>query len=242
MKGLKNAILFVYALSPPISLGFTPRPVSFLLRTSIMASSTSSNTNTCPKTGNPLPNLPIPEPLLSLTPGTWAYDTMSRRLNKEILQRTYEENQASFESSEFAQALVRFNELRSELDNAADTKLSYLKFDEVEDGRPSEVVERECREWKDILSPYIENNDTWLSAPWLVTEFYAYRRLIEAIGYYDKSNPATYLYDPFAVAKRAGLKSSVKSAENMLEKIVSLPSTKEDEFKHSFHPVSIISH
>ncbi|KAL7481316.1 hypothetical protein ACHAW6_007003 [Cyclotella cf. meneghiniana] len=227
MKCLRNTVLFVGTLSPSISLGFAPRPSSFLLRTSIMASSTSSNTNTCPKTGNPLPNLPIPEPLLSLTPGTWAYDTMSRRLNKEILQRTYEENQAAFESPDFAKALVRFNNLRSELDNAADTKLSYLKFDEVEDGRPDEVVERERREWREIISPYIENNDTWLSAPWLVTEFYAYRRLIEAIGYYDKSNPATYLYDPFAVAKKAGLESSVKSAENMLEKIVSLPNTKE---------------
>jgi uncharacterized protein with ATP-grasp and redox domains len=58
-------------------------------------------------------------------------------------------------------------------------------------------------------------------------QFYAYRRLIEAIGYYDKSNPATYLYDPFAVAKKAGLVSSVNSAENMLEKIVKLPHTKE---------------
>jgi hypothetical protein len=37
------------------------------------------------------------------------------------------------------------------------------------------------------------------------------------------------MYDPFAVAKRAGLLSSVNSAENMLEKIVSLPHTKEDK-------------
>eukprot|EP00956_Cyclotella_meneghiniana_P042273 scaffold248405_cov65-Cyclotella_meneghiniana.AAC.4 len=168
---------------------------------------------------------------------------MSRRLNKEILQRTYEENEDAFNSPEFSKALERFNELRAELDNAAETKLTYLAFDEVEDGRagvkaaatselPNEgVIEREKREWKAILEPFVEKGDTWLSAPWLVTEFYAYRRLIEAIGYYDKSNPATYLFDPFAVAKKAGLESSVNSAENMLEKIVKLPHTKEDKFK-----------
>ena len=33
------------------------------------------------------------------------------------------------------------------------------------------------------------------------------------------------------MAKKAGLESSVNSAENMLEKIVKLPHTKEDKFK-----------
>jgi len=70
-------------------------------------------------------------------------------------------------------------------------------------------------------------NISHLPAPWLVTEFYAYRRLIEAIGYYDKTNTDTYLWDPFLVAKRAGLDSSVNSAENMLEKITKLPKTRE---------------
>ena len=198
--------------------------------TAIMSSSDSATTavpKTCPKTGNPLPNLPIPDPLLSLTPGTWAYDTMSRRLNEEILQRTYEENEEAFNSPQFAEALERFDKLRSELEKASTTKLRHLQFDRSTDGRPSVVVDREEREWQEILAPYIDNSDTWLSAPWLVTEFYAYRRLMEALGYYDKTNPATYMYDPFLVAKRAGLASSVNSAENMLEKITSLPNTKE---------------
>lgn len=227
MKCLNICVVLGYLLSQPYAEAFAP-PTSILRASTKMAASTSSDTkNICPKTGNPLPNLPIPPPLLSLTPGSWAYDTMSRRLNKDILQRTYEENEEAFNSPEFASALERFNKLRSELDNAANTKLTYLQFDEGEDGRPAELVEREAREWKDILAKYVENDDTWLSAPWLTTEFYAYRRLIEALGYYDKSNAATYLYDPFAVAKKAGLNSSVHSAENMLEKITSLPNTKE---------------
>ena len=152
---------------------------------------------------------------------------MSRRVNEEILQRTYEENEEVFNSPPFAKALERFNQLRAELDNASTTKLRHLIFDKDTDGRPSEVVDREEREWQEILAPYIDNDDTWLSAPWLVTEFYAYRRLMEAIGYHDKSNSDTYLYDPFLVAKQAGLDSSVNSAENMLEKSTSLPKTKE---------------
>src|SRR6056300_1738346 len=94
---------------------------------------------TCPKTGNPLPSLPIPEPLLSLTPGTWAYDTMSRRINEEILQRTYEENEKKFNSPPFAKALERFNQLRSELSDAANTKLRHVQFDST-DGRPAADV------------------------------------------------------------------------------------------------------
>jgi len=152
---------------------------------------------------------------------------MSRRLNEEILQRTYEENEEAFNSPPFAEALRRLNELRAELREASSTKLRDLRFDRSTDGRPPDVVDLEEREWREILAPHVEAGDTWLSTPWLVAEFYAYRRLVEALGYHDQSNPATYLYDPFLVAKRAGLESSVSSAENMLEKVTSLPRTKE---------------
>ena len=181
MKYIKGSILLV-AVFPSLTSGFASRHQLTRPATSIMSGWSTAPEKTCPKTGNSLPNLPIPQPLLSLTPGTWAHDTMSRRLNKEILQRTYEENEDAFNSPEFSKALERFNELRAELDNAAETKLTYLAFDEVEDGRagvkaaatselPNEgVIEREKREWKAILEPFVEKGDTWLSAPWLVTE------------------------------------------------------------------------
>ena len=35
------------------------------------------------------------------------------------------------------------------------------------------------------------------------------------------------MFDPFLIAKRAGLESSINSAENMLEKVTKLPKTKE---------------
>lgn len=181
MVNCVGSFLFLAVSSSPIIFAFISSPPT----TTMSSSSSSSNQVTimsssakplsyskrCPRTGNPLPNLPIPDPLLSLTPGTWAYDTMSRRLNEEILQRTYEENEEVFNSPPFAMALQRFNELRSELDNASTTKLRNLKFDKDTDGRDTEVVELEEREWKEIMKPFIDKGDTWLSAPWLVTEF-----------------------------------------------------------------------
>jgi hypothetical protein len=39
---------------------------------------------TMSSTTRALPKLPLPEPILSMTPGTWAHDTMSRRVDSEI--------------------------------------------------------------------------------------------------------------------------------------------------------------
>ena len=171
----------------------------------------------------PLPKLPLPEPICSTTPNTWAYDTMSRRVDEEILQRTFEENQNEFESPEFQQVLERFQALRQKLKSAGDTKLTYLE-DLPKDSSKERV--REYNEWKELLKPHVEAGDSWLSAPWLITEFYVYRLVMQALGYWDKDS-AGYQYDPFAKQKRAGLTSSVASAEPMLTRIPSLPPTKE---------------
>ena len=191
--------------------------VSSSLRMSSTTSSTTTNSN------NPLPALPLPEPICSDVEGTWAYDTMSRRVDSEILQRTYDENKEEFESEEFAGILNKFNRLRTELQNAADTKLTHL---EDPKGAPSEERQREYSEWKTLLEPFVEKGDTWLSAPWMVTEFYVYRLVMQALGYWTEGS-AGYKYDPFAKQKRAGLTSSAASAEPMLAKIPTLPKTTE---------------
>lgn len=167
----------------------------------------------------PLPRLDLPPPIYSTEPGTWAYDTMSRRVDAEILQRTADDNQETFDSAEFAPVKKRFEALRKELQNAAHTKLTYLD-DLPADSSPERV--KEWEEWKVILEPFIERGDTWLSAPWMVTEFYVYRRLMQCVDYFNPDSPG-YLYDPFIAQKRAGLRSSVGSAEPMLSKIGNLP-------------------
>lgn len=169
----------------------------------------------------PKPTLPIPEPICSNIPGTWAYDTMSRRVDQEILQRTFDDNQEMFQTEEFKPILERFQQLRDDLRSSS--KLRMLE-DLPEDA--SEDRKREWNQWKEILQPFLDKNDTWLTAPWMVTEFFVYRRLVEALGYWDQGSPG-YLYDPFIKQKRAGLESSVGSAEPMLEKIPNLPKTAE---------------
>ena len=186
----------------------------------IKMSSIDTDTSSSPK-----PALPLPPPILSLTEGTWAYDTMSRRVDSEILERTYTENKSEFDSPEFATAFKQFQSLRNELQNAKTTTLSNL---DVSMGG----IAGDEEDWEAILHPYVTNNDTYLSAPWLVTEFYVYRRLLEALGYWKKTNDdgspsVTYQWDPFDKQKRAGLVSSPSSAENVMSRLETLPSTKE---------------
>lgn len=179
----------------------------------------SSSTTTA--STSPKPRLPIPEPIYSDTPGTWAYDTMSRRVDEEILQRTFEDNQDVFESDAFQPILEKFQALRHELQTSA--KLRMLDDDQSV-GLTTDARKREYDEWKTILQPFLDKGDTWLTAPWLVAEFYVYRRLIEATGFWDEDSPG-FQYDPFAKQKRAGLESSVGSAEPMLAKIPNFPKT-----------------
>ncbi|GAX15636.1 hypothetical protein FisN_3Hh108 [Fistulifera solaris] len=165
---------------------------------------------------NPLPILPIPPPICSTEPGSWAYDTMSRRVDAEILQRTWDDNQDLWGqwSTEHIDVVQRFELLRNELQNAAATPLQHLEEPVIK----SAEREKEYQEWQQILEPYVSNQDTWLTAPWMVTEFLIYRKLMQAIGYWDPKSPG-YQHDPFLAQKQAGLHSSVTSAESVLAKL-----------------------
>ena len=109
----------------------------------------------------------------------------------------------------------RFQSLRHELQNAATTPLQHLE-NISSDASPER--QKECQEWKQILEPYVQNNDTWLTAPWMVTEFLVYRKLMQTLGYWDPQSPG-YQFDPFVAQKQAGLHSSVASAESVLAKL-----------------------
>jgi hypothetical protein len=192
---------------------------SFLLAPTL--DSSSSLLMTAATSDTPKPALSIPKQICSDEPGTWAYDTMSRRVDEEILQRTFDDNKETWESPEFKNVLDRFLELRKDLQSAS--KLTMLDY--LPDGASAKSV-REWNEWKSILQPFLDQDATWLSAPWLVSEFYVYRRLIQAIGYWNEGTVGCS-YDPFAKQKLAGLESSVGSAEPMLGRISNLPKTNE---------------
>jgi len=185
----------------------------------------SSPTSESATDNKPLPKLPLPPSLTSLTPGTWAHDTMSRRIDSEILERTFLENKDEFlNDPKFAIAYKNFQQLRNDLQNASTTKLRHLHpLPEHMTNTNDSHLSREYDEWYNILSPLVDkpDADTWLSAPWMVAEFYLYRRLMEAIDYFNPKS-STYLFDPFAKQKRAGLVSSVETAEPILKQILTL--------------------
>jgi len=90
----------------------------------------------------------------------------------------------------------------------------------------SPEVKLEVEQWKEMLKPHVGASETWLSSPWMVSEFYVYRRLMDCLGYWDPSSDG-YQYDPFSKQKLAGLESSTVSAESVLTKIPQLPPTDE---------------
>ena len=167
------------------------------------------------------PTLDLPNPIRSEEEGTWAFDTMSRRVDAEILERTYQDNKEKFEQWD-PQILANFDELRRELRNAANVKLTYPKEPSKGASSPQRLLEYE--QWKAILKPHVDALESWLSSPWMVAEFYVYRRLMDCLGYWDAESPG-YLYDPFEKQKQAGLGSSTASAESVLAKISQLPPT-----------------
>ena len=184
-----------------------------------------------------LPNLPLPPPICSDIVGTWAYDTMSRRICQEILCNIVLKDCADDLSTvPFLSIRDSIIQLRTELQFAATTPLtpivpSVLKTNEDDDDDDDDTTTsateqqqqhmEECHEWNAILQPYLERNDTWLSAPWMITEFYLYRRLMQSWDYWNPPSVG-YRYDPFYIQKRNGVLVSTGNAEPALTKLQNL--------------------
>jgi Damage-control phosphatase ARMT1-like domain len=168
-------------------------------------------------TSSVLPNLPLPPKICSDVVGTWAHDTMSRRVYQEILCNIVLKDCADdLAQAHFLPIRDAIISLRTELQFAATTPLTALSLPPIDDVDPQQ--RKEWEEWDNILAPYLENKDTWLSAPWLVTEFYVYRRLMQCFDYWNLQS-AGYMYDPFITQKRNGLLSSTGNAEPALTKL-----------------------
>eukprot|EP00977_Amphora_coffeiformis_P007536 scaffold1650_cov163-Amphora_coffeaeformis.AAC.2 len=179
------------------------------------------SSSTQPQQQQHQPRLALPEPLRSNTPGTWAYDTMSRRVDGEILERTVADNTDFL--AQHKEIADRVKALRQDLRRAAP-----LTYPVKPSNDASAERQAEYEAWCAILKPHVEAQETWLTAPWMVAEFYVYRRLMDCFGYWDKGTPG-YMYDPFDKQKDAGLVSSTQSAEAILKRIPTLPATSEGE-------------
>ena len=132
----------------------------------------------------------LPDSIVSDEEGTWAHDTVNRRLREDILSRVVSDNKDALKKSRVATTALKA--LEAELSIAADAQIRPVRDDGGAD------VER----WnKSILAPHL--GTTLLCAPWLVVEFYFYRRVLEAFGYFGDGPLA--LHDPFSADKNAGL-------------------------------------
>eukprot|EP00920_Eleutheroschizon_duboscqi_P042815 GHVT01102031.1.p1 GENE.GHVT01102031.1~~GHVT01102031.1.p1 ORF type:complete len:513 (+),score=107.65 GHVT01102031.1:272-1810(+) len=126
--------------------------------------------------------------------GTWAYDTMTRRIRNEIMPRIFEDNKEALEGPGGAEAGRRLRHLHECLQKPAEAKLTLLpKDDESEAEEDTEV-------WNaSLLASLVSRGCTWLHAPWLQSEFLFYRLVLSAFWRISRC------YDPFARCKRRGL-------------------------------------
>ncbi len=128
-----------------------------------------------------LPSAPIPPPLRGAEYGSFAHDTIARRLPLTG-RRVLDENDLAPESARAVAALA---------DEIPDALVRPLH----DPGAPDLAL------WDAYLAPYV--GQSWLHVPWFVAETYFYRRVLEATGYFQPG-PGSGV-DPFAHQKRLGL-------------------------------------
>ncbi len=69
--------------------------------------------------------------------------------------------------------------------------------------------------WRELIDPYL--GQSWLRVPWLFEEFYFYRRILEATGYFGAG--ATAGIDPFAQQKRLEWAEAAETIAQIGEKL-----------------------
>jgi hypothetical protein len=131
---------------------------------------------------------PYPEPLRGLEVGTFTHDSIVRRL-PEIGRRTLAENEFSPEIIRELETLLR------EIPEGAIRPLDDPQAPDVE-------------AWEAYAGPYLGLN--WLEAPWFFVEFYYYRRVLQATGYF-RVEADGFGVDPYRLQKRRGLREAQKS-------------------------------
>jgi len=123
----------------------------------------------------------VPPPLRGREEGTWAQSTIRDRL-PDILERTRVEN-------DFPPRVEnRLHRLRKNIPGGAIRQLENQRAPDIE-------------RWQSYIAPYQGQN--WLEVPWFFAEHYFYRRIMEAVNYFD-GGP-----DPFQIQKGKGIRQAV---------------------------------
>lgn len=162
-------------------------------------------------------NRDISEPLYGSESGTFAEDTIVRRL-PEIARRVLAENDWQIETRRRLETLI------AEMPRA---RLRPLR----EDGSA------DVRSWNRALRDLAKED--WLSTPWFVAEMYFFRRILEATGYYAPGDGQGR--DPYGLQKRQGLEAALPAtqlgAERVLEWLAETPSNRAERDRQA--PVTL---
>lgn len=122
-----------------------------------------------------------PPSITGSQPGSWSHVSIKDRL-PVIAQRVIEENQFS---DQINQNLIQ---LRDEIPNKPIRKL-------IDQDAPDH------QSWNRYIQPYLGKK--WLVVPWFFVETYFYRRIVEAVDYFNREQ------DPFEYQKQQGLEKTV---------------------------------
>jgi len=139
---------------------------------------------------------------------------MSDRIHSQILSRMLADNAEALSSPAFAAVNASLLSLLDEVQSSS--PLLALAADPYSPDVPL---------WNSLLAPY-PSDTTYLTAPWLLAEFYVYRRVIQSLDYSNPASPG-HLLDPFLRQKSAGLASSYASADALLERLEPLLCSRE---------------
>lgn len=130
--------------------------------------------------------IPVPAPLRGADPGSFAQRSVVKRL-PEIAKRTIGENEFSVEVIAKIEAII----------------------DEIPEGklrRLNDPAAPDSQAWNAYLSQYPDHN--WLQVPWFFAEFYFYRRILEACGFFRSDAPG-FRKDPYRFQKIRGYESAL---------------------------------
>ncbi len=138
--------------------------------------------------------LDLPSPLRGTEADSFAHRTITVRWPR-IARRVIDENDYPAAINEQIQSLI---------DSIPDGPIRLLDDPQA----PDETL------WNERIAPY--EGQSWLEAPWFFGETYFYRRIMEAIGYYQPES-AGFRSDPFTRQKEQGYAESLEATRTLAQ-------------------------
>lgn len=140
-------------------------------------------------------DLVLPPPIKGMEPNSWANDTITRRL-PDIAKRVLEEDILPLSAVERLENLIQ--------------EIPTSQIRPIEDPTAPDITE-----WNQYVEPYLGMN--WLQPPWFFSEHYFYRRVIEAVSYFQFG--LSKGLDPFESEKKRGLEASRTEISDLVQRL-----------------------